>query len=163
MTAIAKKYPAITNMDAAAAQAFLKKVGDPDMAAAVAGAPDVALRYARFASAGGPSSDAQFNSLQSSLTAPRTFGAQVAAFNKLRDVGGTTLAGMRVAGGLYATRQLRGVIDPGTNNSSRNAAETAAGPGGQPKQRQPGDVINVKGQGQKTITKVYPNGRYDYK
>lgn len=133
MTRIANKYPAIMKLDATAAQAALKALGDPDAEEAISKAPDIALRYARFASAGGPSSDAQFKSLEGALIKPRTLGALKQAYDGLADVGGNTIAGMRVAGGQYAARRMRDVVDPGTKNVPADSQNPSGVPDSPPK------------------------------
>lgn len=117
-----QKYPAVMKMDAKAAQKALEELGDPVAAEIVAKAPDIALRYARFASGGGPSSDAQFKSLAAGISANNTLEALQQKFRGLDDAAGEQLAGMRSETGSVGARRMANINDPGTHNSTSNQA-----------------------------------------
>ena len=95
----------------------------------MASAPDIALDYAKFASGGNPSSDAQFKAVISSIQRARTPEALKAVFDGLDDMAGQRIAGFKQNPAL--ARRLANIKDPGTNNDVNNTPLNAGTSSGQ--------------------------------
>jgi hypothetical protein len=85
----------------------------------MANAPEIALRAAKFASGGNPSSDATYKATVAALERAKTPQALKAVMDGIDDTAGHTIASMKTNPSL--ARRLERVNDPGTHNDQYNA------------------------------------------
>jgi hypothetical protein len=127
LTAMTKYGTPFTRLDAQAKIKFLKQAGDESAAAVIAKAPEVALKGNKFASGGGAGSQAQYEDLVNSLIDANTVPAINERFAAMKDTAGNQLRGLIQDGGIYATKRLKGITDPGTENSVSAKSQNLSG------------------------------------
>lgn len=115
---------------ARAAMAGMHIAGNAIAEDIVANAPEIAMKAAKFAAGGNPSSDAQFKATVASIERARTPAALKAVFDGIDSTAGQTIASMKTNPAL--ARRLEHINDPGTKSDINNQAVDSQNPSGAP-------------------------------